>query len=127
MANGNFDLTGYYDTQVVYDRINKQWKIQLLSDPSVYAFAPGSEPPIGTHLFNSSLGNGHFWANINACNDSREFNCADGKCIPIEQRYKYDFFKQMNETLFNVTCFSGVILKVIARMGQMKWIVTLYK
>ena len=88
MKNMNFNFSGYSRAMIVSERNNSVWKLKMNDGPEKYAVTNGTVPPFGTHqyLLSESLGGGRVSLNINACDDTREFNCKDGSCIPIEKR-----------------------------------------
>ncbi len=90
MADGNFLLSGYYDSEIYFDEPTESWRIGLTTDPELYAVANIStrSPPLGNIRFmpSSELGGPDLIVNINPCDDDTNFNCQDGSCIPIEKR-----------------------------------------
>lgn len=70
-----------------------KWRLELLTDPDVYATTNTTEYPLGTFMwdFYGDKCNGIFTEhsqvaiNFNACNGS-EFNCLDGSCVSIGSR-----------------------------------------
>ena len=85
---GKFIIYGFKDTLLFLDQQLQKWRMVRVTDEDVYALTGSADPPIGTHSFNKSekAGGGTFWANINACDDERDFACRDGGCVPIEKR-----------------------------------------
>ncbi len=91
MADGNFLLSGYYDSEIYFDETTESWRIGLTTDSELYAVANIStrSPPLGNICFTPSaeLGGPDLIVNINPCDDDTDFNCQDGSCIPIEKRW----------------------------------------
>ena len=91
MIGERHSFRGYADTLLSWDEMNSQWRIQLYSDPSVYATLRSFEYPFGTadwEVFGddcSDLSMQIVSLNINACSDG-EFNCVDGSCVDIFSR-----------------------------------------
>ena len=75
MIGERHSFRGYADTLLSWDEMNSQWRIQLYSDPSVYATLRSFEYPFGTadwEVFGddcSDLSMQIVSLNINACSD----------------------------------------------------------
>ena len=84
----DFTFYGYQNSKIVHYIENRKWKIELLSDPQLYATTNGSDPPLGTQEYHlsESLGGGTVILNLNSCDNSKEYNCDDGSCIPMEMK-----------------------------------------
>ena len=102
MLSNDFTLSGYLKTQIGYDDITESWTIQMPDNPEIQATTNGTMPPFGTHKYtlSRSLGGGNTFLNINACDESREYNCKDGSCIDSEKRCdsKIDCFDASDES-----------------------------
>ena len=73
-----------------------KWKLELSSNKSIYALCDSEEYPLGlqnwTYYNAPELpGNKSIELSLTACNDT-EFNCDNGICIPMEQRYFGNLF-----------------------------------
>ena len=88
MLSNDFTLSGYLNTKIAFDNITKSWTIQMPFDPEQQATTNGTMPPFGTqkYMISKSLGGGLAYLNINACDESKEYNCKDGSCIQSEKR-----------------------------------------
>lgn len=91
-VNNRYTFRGYKDTFLSYDADSMEWRLQLYSDPYVYATSINTtDYPFGTRLwtvYNDSCfeeATKIVDLNLNACQDS-EFNCGDGHCVSIDQR-----------------------------------------
>ena len=102
MLANDFTLSGYLNTKIGFDNITKSWTIQMPDKPEKQATTNGTMPPFGTQKYtlSKSLGGGHTYLNINACDESQEFNCKDGSCIQSEKRCdsKIDCFDASDES-----------------------------
>lgn len=89
----DFNFNGFKSTIISYDNSTSKWMMKLSSDSNKYATTNGSLPPYGTkdYVLSEELGGGHITLNINACDDTREFNCQDGSCIMMEKRCDSQF------------------------------------
>ena len=89
----DFTFHGYTRSSISFLQNATKWKIEMLADPNKYATTHGTIPPFGTkeYLLSAGLGSGNVALNLNACNDDEEFNCDDGRCIPIQMRCNSKF------------------------------------
>ena len=112
MLSKDFALSGYLKTKIAFDNVTDTWMIQMPDNPEQQAITNGtmppshfnffhSLPPFGTHRYylSKSLGGGHIDLNINACDESKEYNCKDGSCVESEKRCdsKIDCFDASDE------------------------------
>ena len=83
---------GYQNSKIVQDLENYNWKIEMLDDNNTYAFTNMSydsyDLPLGTREYHlsESLGGGTMFISLNSCDNKKEFNCKDGRCIPMEMK-----------------------------------------
>ena len=94
MINGHYTFDGFTISYIMYDSWSDVWRLELRTDPGGY-FAKteaGQEKdyPFGTRIWNitSQYYNGSVALNLNGCDDFHQYNCRDGSCIPIEERYE---------------------------------------
>ena len=101
MLSNDFTLSGYLNTKIAFDNITKSWTIQMPFNSEQQATTNGTMPPFGTqkYILSKTLGGGHIYLNINACDESKEYNCKDGSCIQSEKRCdsKIDCFDASDE------------------------------
>ena len=88
MLSNDFTLSGYLKTKIAYDNITQSWTIQMPFDSDQNATTNGTIPPFGTqkYILSNNLGGSVTYLNINACDESKEYNCEDGSCIQSEKR-----------------------------------------
>ena len=90
LINGHYSFDGYTTTRVQYDNVSQLWRMEMLSDPSIYATTEiiPIEYPLGSHLWkvNTPIFKGILELNLNSCDDFDSFSCSDGACITIEER-----------------------------------------
>ena len=114
MLSNDFTLSGYLKTKIAFDNVTYAWTIQMPDNPGQQASTNGTMdngqhfnyfrtmPPFGTHKYSlsKSLGGGHTYLNINACDEGKEYNCKDGSCIESEKRCdsKIDCFDASDES-----------------------------
>ena len=91
LINGHYSFDGYTTTRIHFDNATKLWKMELLSDPSIYATTEliPVEYPLGSHIWDVEAPAyiGGLELNLNSCDDFDSFSCNDGDCIPIEERF----------------------------------------
>ena len=91
LINGHYSFDGYTTTRIHFDNVTKLWKMELLSDPSIYATTElvPVEYPFGSHIWDveAPAYKGDLEMNLNSCDDFDSFGCNDGGCIPIEERF----------------------------------------
>ena len=87
--DGHYEFYGFTNTKLYFSSKLQEWRIELLSNPSVYASLAVIEYPFGTHswVFHGLSCDGKrqlpenttetVELNFNACKND-EFNCADG-------------------------------------------------
>ena len=89
--NGHYSFDGYTTTRIIFDNATQVWKMELLSDPSIYATTEmvPVEYPLGTHVWDveAPAYKGDLELNLNSCDDFDSFGCNDGDCITIEERF----------------------------------------
>ena len=86
--HGQFAFIGY-TTSYIHYKSDNLWHLGIYEKTiTTWATTNGTEYPIGTKLWNisSPIFNGSVQLNLNACNDSTEFNCMNGGCVLIETR-----------------------------------------
>ena len=102
MQVNDFTLSGFAKTMISFNNVTKTWKMQYPYDSEKYATTNGTTPPFGTkeYILSEPLGGGSILLNLNACDESKEFNCKDGSCIPSEKRCnaKVDCFDASDES-----------------------------
>lgn len=93
LVNGRHSFNGFTNSRLFWLPHSSQWKLELLSNPTVFAIVNTTSYPFGTNEWdfsgdscisedaNSSL----VTLNFNACNED-EFNCLDGSCILVQGR-----------------------------------------
>ena len=88
MLSNDFTLSGYLKTKIAYGNITQSWTIQMPFDSDQNATTNGTIPPFGTqkYILSNNLGGSVTYLNINACDESKEYNCEDGSCIQSEKR-----------------------------------------
>ena len=84
----DFTFYGYQNSKVVQNVENNTWKIEMIPDNQSYAITNGSDPPFGTRVYNLSefLGGGRVQISLISCDTKKEYNCNDGRCIPMERK-----------------------------------------
>ena len=85
----DFTFYGYQDSKIVHDMQNNTWKIEMTSDNKSYAITNGSYPlPLGTREYwlSESLGGGTVHLSLNSCDNKKEYNCKDGRCLPMDMK-----------------------------------------
>ena len=83
----DFTFYGYQDSKIVHQ--NNTWKIEIISDDKSYAITKGSDyPPLGTREYRLSefLGGGTVHLSLNSCDSKKEYNCKDGRCLPMDMK-----------------------------------------
>ena len=63
------------------------WKLELRTNSKFYAETIADDLPLGQKTFHFSVTNETMTLNLNSCDDSFEYNCADGGCIQIVNGY----------------------------------------
>ena len=93
MQMRDFNFNGYSNSIIAFHRNAANWKLETPADTTKYAITNGTLPPFGTkeYLLSNNLCGGQISLNINACDDTHEYNCADGSCISIEKRCNSKF------------------------------------
>ncbi len=98
MLKGEYVFNGYTDSKI--SRVTPstasaapspttQWRMELLSDPAFSATTTVADGfPLGTQTFTMEGKNISFQVNLNACDDDHQFNCRDGTCVHIKERYE---------------------------------------
>ena len=88
--SGFYSFNGYTDTSLFYVPANESWKLELHSDPSVFALLRTDMYPFGTNawtVFKDECGTKEgVLLNFNACTED-EFNCAEGTCVNMTARH----------------------------------------
>ena len=81
---------GYTTTRMHFDNKSQLWRMEVLSDPNVYATTEimPVDYPLGSHVWDihSENFNGKLELNLNSCDDFESFGCNDGACISIKER-----------------------------------------
>ena len=89
MTNGRYNFNGFTNTRLYWHEVWSQWRLELLSDPNVFATVNSTEYPYGTFNWeffgdrcNGASPGGEnkseiVTINFNACSTD-EFNCVDG-------------------------------------------------
>ena len=102
IQSNDFTFSGYQNTKISFSNLTKSWSIQIPQDSNKTATTKSMLPPFGTHKYSvsQSLGGGNIFLNINACDDSKNYNCKDGSCIDSEMRCdsKIDCFDASDES-----------------------------
>ncbi len=87
-----YTLRGHTDAVIEFNPEQHLWQIVLYSTNETYATANVTDYPFGRQQWVIhkdspcfTQGEALHVLNLNACNES-EFNCADGQCIPMEER-----------------------------------------
>ena len=88
MQSNDFTFNGYQNTKINFSNATNTWSIVMPQDSSKNATTTGTMPPFGTHEYSlsQSLGGGTILLNINACDESKQYNCEDGSCVDSEMR-----------------------------------------
>ena len=88
--NGHYSFDGYTGSRIFLDNETQLWRLDLLSDPSLYATTELNpvDYPLGSNLWNVETRGfkGKVNLNLNSCEDFSSFSCLDGGCITIEER-----------------------------------------
>ena len=89
VLNGHYHFNGYTDTKMYFHNDIKVWRLELLSDQSIYATTKSLDYPFGTHIWDIVLPDSQstLTLNLNSCQSKSEFNCNDGICIDMNERY----------------------------------------
>ena len=92
ILNGHYTLDGFTSTLIMYNKVSEEWRMELLAKRTTYFATTGRndhEYPFGTRKWNisSPLFSGIMNLNLNGCNDNTQFNCEDGSCISIDNRW----------------------------------------
>ena len=115
MLSNDFTLSGYLMTKIAYDNITQSWTIQMPFDSDQNATTNGTIPPFGTqkYILSNNLGGSVTYLNINACDESKEYNCEDGSCIQSEKRCdsKIDCFDASDERDCDIISIPSSYLK----------------
>ena len=102
MKSKDFTFNGYQNTKIRLTNETNIWSIEIPHNSNKTAITISALPPIGTHKYSlsQSLGGGHILLNINACDESKHYNCKDGSCIDSEKRCdsKIDCFDASDES-----------------------------
>jgi hypothetical protein len=119
VIDDHYSLVGYTNTWLFYSKALKEWRLELRTGISTYATTNTSDYPIGLHKWNihSLEFNGMVELNINSCVDKTQYNCKDGGCISIKDRYissAQQYFKLLNCLL------SDAMENMIVTMGLMR-------
>ena len=88
--NGHYTFDGYTSTRIFYDNENELWRMELLSNSSIHATTMMTEEyPLGNLTWNviTPIFDGPLDLNLNNCDDFSNFNCNDGTCIDVKERY----------------------------------------
>ena len=127
MLSNDFSLSGYRNTKITFDNITKSWTIQMPFNSEQQATTNGTLPPFGTqkYIISKILGGGQIYLNINACDESKEYNCKDGSCVRIEERCnsKIDCFDASDESDCDIISIPKSYLKHVP--GRMFMILSL--
>ena len=92
IRNDRFKFNGYTNSYLHFNTTGNLWYLGIYGKIyRTWATTNGTEYPIGTHQWDvvSPTFNGTVELNLNACNDTTEFNCGDGGCIAIESRQDF--------------------------------------
>ena len=97
LVNSHHSFNGFLDTLLRWDPETEIWRLELYSDPNVYAVteSQGGEYPLGTFdwiVYNDpcyETNETTVTLNFNACLRD-EYNCKDGHCVDIIARYIRD-------------------------------------
>ena len=102
MKSNDFTFNGYQSTKIRLNYETNIWSIEISQNSNKTAITESTLPPFGTHKYSlsQSLGGGHILLNIDACDESKHFNCKDGSCIDSEKRCdsKIDCFDASDES-----------------------------
>ena len=102
ILSNDFTFSGYQNTKISFSSLTNSWSIETHKDSNKTATTKSLLPPFGTHKYSlsQSLGGGHVLLNINACDESKHYNCKDGSCIDSEKRCdsKIDCFDASDES-----------------------------
>ena len=125
MQSNDFTFIGYQNTRIAYSSSKKSWSIESPQDSNNTATTTNFLPPFGTHeyILSPSLGGGHVLLNINACDESQQYNCEDGNCIDSEKRCdsKIDCFDGSDENECKKILFPKAYLKHIPGIAVVKY------
>ena len=88
ITNGHYTFDGYTYTQIYFNKGANFWQMDHLNKPDYAITKPSSIYPFGTNkwLVVTPDYNTTVTLNINGCDDSISYNCADGSCIDIDLR-----------------------------------------
>ena len=89
IINGHYTFDGYTNTKIFYQDEAKLWRMELFEDSSIHATTESSDYPFGIHQWKivTPQVEGVITLSLNGCNEEKEFNCNDGVCIAIGDRY----------------------------------------
>jgi hypothetical protein len=86
--HGMHEFNGFTDTKISRMEGTNKWKMELLSDPSMYVMTRANDIPLGKYTFRRDVINSSstLTVNLSTCDPDMEYNCKDGPCIFIVER-----------------------------------------
>ena len=89
--NGHYSFDGYTNTKIFFENVTKLWRLELFEDSNIYATTESYDYPFGIQQWKIVSPNvrATIPLSLNGCNEQREFNCDDGVCIAIGDRYHH--------------------------------------